>query len=214
LFLLLVIRTPDQQATFLAATKASRWNPLWTLALATGLRRGELCGLRWQDVDLAKGVVRVERSCVQIGKDVVTNDSTKNGTVRRVSIDKATAAALRDLRKQQAAERLAVATGWGDEEDLVFVWPDGTRVLPDFLTKRIVDEQAGLALPQLRLHDLRHTHATTLLRAGMPVHIVSKRLGHKNVTLTLNTYADVIPDDDTTASDMYASLLATRGAQA
>lgn len=74
--------------------------------------------------------------------------------------------------------------------------------------------QLGPGRSRLRLHDLRHTHATTLLRAGMPVHIVSKRLGHKNVTLTLNTYADVIPDDDTTASDMYASLLATGSAQA
>lgn len=179
------------------------------------MRRGELCGLRWSDVDLTKGVVRAERSCVQIGKDVVTNDTTKNGTVRRVSIDKATVALLKELRKAHAAERLATGGGWGNDEDLVFVWPDGTRVLPDFLTKRFVDEQAGVEvaegekpLPRLRLHDLRHTHANTLLRAGVPVHILSRRLGHKNVEMTWNTHADVIPDDDATASDVYAALLA------
>lgn len=88
------------------------------------------------------------------------------------------------------------------------MWPDGSRVLPDFLTKRFVDEHEKQALPRLRLHDLRHTHATTLLRAGVPVHTVSKRLGHKNVTMTLGTYADAIPDDDVATSELYAALLA------
>ncbi|MEA5055134.1 MAG: tyrosine-type recombinase/integrase, partial [Propionicimonas sp.] len=135
--------TPEEQAVFLASpvVLASRWRPVWALALATGMRRGELCGLRWQDVDFAEGIVRAERSCVQIGKEIITNDTTKTGTVRRIAIDRTTLGMLRELRKQQAAERLAMGGAWGNDEDLVFVWPDGSRVTPDYVTKRFIDEQ-------------------------------------------------------------------------
>ncbi len=75
------------------------------------------------------------------------------------------------------------------------------------MTKQIGKEQTGLGLPRLTLHELRHSHATILLRAGVPVHIVSKRLGHKDPSVTLNVYADVIPDDDTSAVDVFSKAV-------
>ena len=89
----------------------------------------------------------------------------------------------------------------------MFTWEDGSRVLPDYLTKTFVTEQRGLGLPRLTLHGTRHTHATTLLREGVPVHIVSKRLGHKDPSVTLNVYADAIPKDDDRAVEVFAKAV-------
>jgi integrase len=101
----------------------------------------------------------------------------------------------------QEAGRGPVAWGavYEDVDGLVFTWENGRPLLPDYVTKQIGKEQTGLGLPRLTLHELRHSHATILLRAGVPVHIVSKRLGHIDPSVTLNVYADVIPDDDTSA---------------
>lgn len=202
-----VVWSPEEQAAFLAARRDSRWYPLWRLALGTGARRGELLALRWQDVSLAGCTVRFGRSAVQVGKDVITNPTTKNGSVRTVNIDEATAAALRELKKRQAEERLAMGGSWGNDEDLLFTWEDGTRALPDFATKKFIDEQAGLSLPRMNLHGTRHSHATALLRAGVPVTTVSQRLGHRNVTVTLNTYSHVLTGDDADVANLFGKLL-------
>ncbi|WP_162799196.1 tyrosine-type recombinase/integrase [Nocardioides sp. 616] len=102
---------------------------------------------------------------------------------------------------------------YADREGLVFTWEDGRPVMPDYITKAFDSLQTSLrktleaasepVFPRLVVHELRHTHATLLLRAGVPVHIVAKRLGHKDPSVTLNVYADVIPDDDTSAVDIF-----------
>lgn len=198
--------TGQQQRAFLAGVESSRWVMVWTLALATGMRRGELCALDWAHVSLETGHVVVERSATQIGQEVVTTD-TKNHENRTIAIDPQTLAALRAWRKMQAAERLQWGPAYANETDLVFTWEDGSRVLPDYLTKTFVTEQRGLGLPRLTLHGTRHTHATTLLREGVPVHIVSKRLGHKDPSVTLNVYADAIPKDDDRAVEVFAKAV-------
>lgn len=195
--------TAEQLPVFLGAVEASRWAVAWRLALATGARRGELCSLRWRDVDLDAGTVSVERSVTQLGTEVIMSD-TKNHERRTVSIDAGTVAALRAWRKAQAAERLAWGPGYVDVEGRVLTWENGTPVLPDYLTKQFVKAQAGTGLPRMTLHGTRHSHATILLRAGVPVHIVSKRLGHKDPSVTLNVYADAIPQDDDRAVEVFS----------
>jgi integrase len=187
--------TGELQRTFLESVQASRWYPLWMLALASGMRRGELCGLRWSDVDLAAGMVGVERSTTQVGNERITTD-TKNHERRKVSLDPTTVATLKAWRKLQTAERLEWGPAYQDVDGLVFTWEDGSSVLPDYMSKTFVKAQAGLGLPRMTLHGTRHSHATTLLRDGVPVHVVSKRLGHKDASVTLNVYADSIPEDD------------------
>ena len=109
---------------------------------------------------------------------------------------------------RQAEERLAFGPAYADVEGLVFTWQDGRPVMPTTSPRRSrrprrPSAAAEAALPLLVVHELRHTHATLLLRAGVPVHIVAKRLGHKDPSVTLNVYADVIPDDDTSAVDVF-----------
>lgn len=205
--------TGAQLGAFLEHIADHRWLPLWQLAASTGMRRGELAGLAWRRVDLEAGTVAVEVSTTQIGNDRVTT-TPKNHERRTIAIDAHMVAALRAWRKQQAAERLAMGPAYADVEGLVFTWEDGRPVMPDYMTKAFESLQASLrktlegtgqaTFPRIVVHELRHTHATLLLRAGVPVHIVAKRLGHKDPSVTLNVYADVIPDDDTSAVDVFS----------
>lgn len=191
-----------QIRTFLDHTSETRLHPVWQLAAATGMRRGEMMALTWADVDLDAATVSVERSTTQVAQDRVTTD-TKNHESRVVNIDAHAVAVLRSWRTQQTAERLqwgpAYATGGH-----LFTWENGAPYLPDYITKAFIKAQAGAGLPRIVLHEVRHSHATALLRAGVPVHIVAKRLGHKDPSVTLNVYADVIPADDDKAADVFS----------
>jgi integrase len=199
--------TGAQLRTFLdGLDETDRWATLWTLAAATGARRAELLALRWADVDLEAGVVHVERSVTQVRQQRLYA-SPKNHERRDVTIDPRTVAALRGWRKQQMAERLAWGAAYQGAEDLIFTWEDGRPVLPDYITKAFGRLTAGLKVPRLKLHELRHSHATVLLRDGVPVHVVAKRLGHKDPSVTLNVYADAVPDDDGRAVETFAKAV-------
>lgn len=196
--------TGAQVAAYLQhpTVKDHRFNALWTLFLATGMRRGEVCALRWQDVDLDAGVVHVDRAVTYLERERVYT-TPKNHERRDVTIDPRTVAALRAWRKEQAAERLKWGQAYTDIEGVVFTWENGAPITPDYVSKAFVDLQAGQGLPRLKLHEARHTHATVLLRDGVPVHVVAKRLGHRDPSVTLNVYADAIPDDDGRAVDTF-----------
>lgn len=228
----LAIWDDAQQARFLdsVAARDSRWWTVWRLALASGMRRGELCALTWAAVDLDAGTVRVNRSAAQIVQRVVTTD-TKSGEDRTIALDPATVTALKAWRKQQATEQLAAGSAWQDTEGLVFTWADGSRVLPDYLSKAFIEQQgnanaeqtaaddlvtklverelerSGALLPRLTLHGCRHSHACTLLRAGISVHVVAARLGHADPSLTLRVYSHAIPSDGAGAAAAFARAL-------
>ena len=195
--------TGQQLQTFLGALPdTDRLAPLWTLALASGMRRGELLALRWSDVDLETGLIAVERSVTQVGLDRIYT-TPKNHERRDVNVDARTVAVLKAWRMVQLSERLAWGEAYQGEDGMVFTWQDGRPVRPDYVTKAFVTSQAGIDVPRLKLHEARHTHATILLRAGEAVHIVAKRLGHKDASVTLNVYADAVPDDDSRAVDVF-----------
>lgn len=202
--------TGAQLASFLGLVAEDRWRPMWQTFASTGMRRGEVAGLRWAEVDLDAGTIAVERSTTQLGQQRVTT-TPKNHERRTVAIDQELVAELRAWKVQQAAERLAFGPAYADVEGLVFTWQDGRPVMPDYITKTFDRIQKATvstpALPRLVVHELRHSHATILLRAGVPVHIVSKRIGHKDPSVTLNVYADVIPDDDTSAVDVFSKVV-------
>lgn len=208
--------TGSQIAAFIEHVEGSRWAPLWELAVGTGMRRGELMALAWSDIDLEAGTLNVERSTTQLDQKRVTT-TPKNHECRAIALDDHLVASLRTWRTKQAAERLAWGPEYENVEDLVFTWQNGAPMLPDYVTKTFGKLQAEVneartsaeldPLPRLTLHELRHSHATLLLRAGVPVHIVAKRLGHKDPSVTLNVYADVIPDDDTSAVDVFSKVV-------
>jgi len=130
--------TGAQFATFLEHVDGDRWMPLWHLAAATGLRRGELMALRWDLVDLDAGTLSVELSTTQLGQARVTT-TPKNHERRTLALDAHTLAMLRTWRTTQAAERLAFGPAYTDTDGLVFTWEDGAPVLPDYVTKTFDD---------------------------------------------------------------------------
>lgn len=195
----------SQLAAFLAHDH-ERFTALFAVSAATGMRRGEVLALRWDDVDLDRRLVHVARS-VTLVNGVLIYGTPKNHERRDVQIDATATAALRAWRVQQTRERLA-ATQWADETGLVFTTPDGTLLRPDEASRQFQRAQTTVTgLPRLKLHELRHTHATLLLRGGVPVHVVAKRLGHKDPSVTLNVYADAVPDDDGRAVDAFAKAV-------
>lgn len=190
---------------FLEATAGDRWAPIYDLALNTGLRRGELAGLRWADADLDTAVLRVRRNRVTVDHKV-HDGVPKSGKARVVDLDPATVTMLRIWRRRQIEERLAWGDAWIDTGHL-FTREDGTAVHPAAISwnfKRLI----GIAgVPPIRLHDLRHTHATLGLAAGVPVKVMQERLGHATSQITLDLYSHVIPGMGADAAVKIAGLL-------
>lgn len=183
---------------------------LWFLFLTTGMRRGEAVGLRWTDVDLGGGVLSVSRAVASVdGGAVETEPKTAKGR-RAIALGPSTVDALRQHRDRQLAERELVGGGW-TESGSVFTYPDGRTLHPDHVMvvfRRLV---AGLGVPQIRLHDLRHTAATLALVAGVHPKIVQERLGHSSIGITLDTYAHVVQGMQADAAAKVAGLLLLAG---
>lgn len=184
------------------------------LALTTGARLGELLALRWSDIDLDAGVAQIRRTVVEHmvgqGKDSwYSFKEPKSGHGRSVDVGAATTSRLREHRKAQAEMRLAAGTQWCDL-DLVIATPTGRPIRPSTTSGRFRTVVGNANLSGVRFHDLRHAHATFLLKAGTPPHVVSKRLGHSTVAFTLQVYAHVLPGQQREAADtIEATLLGT-----
>ncbi len=188
----LVTWTPEQARAFLTATSRDRLHPLWTVMLSTGLRRGEVLGLRWEDVDLDAARLSVRQSVV-VSKGVVLLAEPKTAAGRRsVVLYSQTVEALRRHRRAQAAERLLIGPGWA-ESNLVFTTTVGTVIHPRNLARDFHLACARAGVPSVRLHDLRHTAATLALTAGAHPKQVQEMLGHARVAITLDVYSHVTP---------------------
>ncbi|MPZ51025.1 MAG: tyrosine-type recombinase/integrase [Dehalococcoidia bacterium] len=175
------------------ATSEDRFHALWVLLTTTGLRLGEACGLQWKDIDLERGSLTVRRALQrQKGVGFVFVEPKTRLSQRKVHLPPGTLAVLSAHRKRQLEERLKAGAFW-QEQDLVFCRPAGspleaTNLLPEF--HRAL---AKAALPKIRIHDLRHTAATLLLKMGEHPKVVQEMLGHSTITLTLDTYSHVVP---------------------
>lgn len=191
---------------FLDATKETRLYPLWHMMAMTGLRRGEALALRWEDVDLKAGRLAVRRSLVPLGaKVIVSEPKTRRGN-RLIALDKTTVAALKKRRKEQLAERLAWEGAW-EESGLVFTRENGSLIHPERVTKAFASAVRKAGVPVIRLHSLRHTHATLGLAAGIHPKIISERLGHSTVSLTLDIYSHAVPALSEEAANVIAALV-------
>jgi integrase len=185
--------TPEQADAFLISTRDHRMHALYVLALTTGMRQGELLGLRWSDIDWNAGTLAVRRALQwQRGIRLAFVEPKTARSRRKIHLSQTPLTALRAQKDRQAFDRHNTGSAWTDNA-LVFWNAVGEPLSPTNETKRF--QRAGVAagVPPIRFHDMRHTAATILLAKGVHVKVVSEMLGHSTITLTLDTYSHVIP---------------------
>ncbi len=185
--------TEEELLKFFEVAKDDRLFAAYVLAATTGLRRGELLGLCWDCVDLDNGVITVQRQLLVLKDGLSLEETTKSKSGRRsVSLTDDAIRELKAYRKRQAQEKLLMGEAYRDN-GLVFCKEDGTPIDPREFTKRFQRWLAKAGLPKVRLHDLRHTHASLLLARGVHPKVVQERLGHSSITMTLDLYSHLTP---------------------
>jgi integrase len=191
--------TAEQTADFLAAAAGHRLFPVFHLMAVRGLRRGEACGLRWDDLDLDEGLAYVNRQVQPDGTGQLRAGPLKSESSRRaVALDPGTVTVLRAHRETQQRAFAAI----GKEPGWVFAAADGGPLAPDHLTLEFTSLVKAAGLPPVRLHDLRHGAATLMLAAGADLKTIADQLGHSSVVLTADTYLSVAVELGlTTAAD-------------
>ncbi len=202
------VYTPEEVRALLAAADMEAY-PLLLAALTTGFREGELFALRWSDVDFQSGTLTVRRRYYRGHFD----DPKTTESARTIAIPQVLSEALTTLRRRQAERKLSLGAGWHDH-DLVFAGPDG-RPLHQSWAERALHRTARKAgLRALRIHDLRHCHASLLIAMGENIKTVGTRLGHTDVRTTLSLYTHLLPEADRTAAgrmdEMLGHALGTR----
>jgi integrase len=183
----------EQVRALFEAAREDRLEALYAVAVTAGLRRGELQGLKWEDLDLEAGTLQVRRTLSEPRGGYIF-EAPKSGKGRNIRLTQRATAALREHRKRQLEERIRLGTLWQDHS-LVFPSGAGTPLSGGNLNRtfKALLKRAGLS-SMIRFHDLRHTCATLLLKQGVNPKFVQELLGHRDVSLTLNVYSHVLPD--------------------
>jgi len=198
--------TKEQLKAFLEAVADDRLSALWYTIAFTGMRRGEALGLRWRDVDLENSRLSVRRALIPINREVVVSEPKTAKGRRVVALDPSTIEVL----KAQAARQLNEQDEWDEawiDSGLVFTAENGGPLDPESISRYWRQAVKKSMLPPIRLHDLRHTHATLALQAGIHPKVVSERLGHATVSITLDTYSHAIPAMQEEAAALIAGLV-------
>jgi integrase len=203
--------TPEEARAFLAAVKGDRLGALYSVALTMGLRQGEALGLRWTDIDLRLGYLRVSKQLQRIdGKAQFVEPKTPRSR-RMIAMPTSIVNALKEHHSRQQAEKAEAKEHW-TENELVFATPHGKPIDPTRVSKQFHLHLARAGLPQRRFHDLRHSCATLLLVQGVSPRVVMDVLGHSQIAQTMNTYSHVIPELRRQAAERMEDLLNNREA--
>lgn len=201
---------PEQANKFLAEVRSFRLGVVYEVAIRTGLRRGEVCGLRWQDVSFTDKELVVRVQLVEAGGAVTEGEiKTKSGQDRVVALDDALVDALAAWKLHQDDEREL----WGDayqDSGRVFTYENGMELKPRYVARYFDTYTAKAGLPKIRFHDLRHLHASLLINAGIPLAVVSKRLGHSTIAVTVDLYGHLMRDANRDAAEAAAAMLLPR----
>lgn len=197
--------TPTELAAFLLTTKDDRLATMYRLFAFTGMRRGEVAGLRWCNVDLTVGQIHVREQRVQLGYAVEVGPPKSDAGMRTVDMDGELVEALRAHGIAQGAERLLAGAAWVGQ-DHVFTKENGEPLHPEYISRRFGRLTKKAGLPVIRLHDLRHTHASHALAVGVQMKVVQERLGHSTMALTADTYTHVMPKVRADAAELIARL--------
>jgi integrase len=197
-----------QTKAFLETSRGGLFEALYVLAVTAGLRQGELLGLKWEDVDLDAGTLRVRRTLLGSKKGVPLFGSPKTAKGKRsVRLTDKAVEALRRHRELQLEQRQRLDELW-KEHGLVFTTQIGTAInRHNLITRSFKPLLARAGLPEIRFHDLRHTCATLMLCGKIHPKVVQELLGHANVTITLDTYSHVLPNMQGQAAEKMDALL-------
>jgi integrase len=197
--------TAEQLRLFLRAAAGRRLFAAFWLSAMTGMRRSELLGLRWPDIDLDKATVGINRGLVAIGYELHESRGKTDNSRRSIDLDPTTITVLRARRALQAAEYDAIGIedpGW------VFTSTEGRPVHPHSISQAFERIARRAGVPVIRLHDLRHTHGSLLIKDRVPVKVVSERLGHANIAFTIETYQHLLPGMQADAARTFEGLIA------
>jgi integrase len=198
----------EELRTFLTGCETSDNHPLWRLASHTGMRRGEVLGLRWRDVDLEASRLSVRQQLVRNGAKVGFGPPKTAKGRRSLALDAGTVEILKAHRDSQHKGRWKLGAAYGDL-DLVFARNDGSPLDPDVVTAQFDRQLVKLGIRRIRLHDLRHTHATLGLAAGIHPKVMQERLGHSSIAVTLDLYSHVVPAMQEDAASRIAAVVAS-----
>lgn len=177
--------------TFIEEAYKTPFGDAITFMLLTGIRAGEMRGLRWSDVDLHEGTITICRQLAYANRAYVIQ-STKNGKQRKFPLPEAAAKLLRKYRVSQIEQRMRMGEKWVEDElstDLVFRMPDGSHYKPRAINNAVKQAGATVGLPGMTPHDLRHTFAVSALRSGMDIKSIQSVLGHSSASITLDVYS-------------------------
>jgi integrase len=181
----------DELRQFLASIEDGEWYVPIYLAANTGMRRGEVLGLTWRNVDLDNARLIVEQQVQSVEYEARVADVKTAGSRRTIDLDPRTVAVLKTWRRHQLERHLS--TGRRTDDEFVLTHPDGGSIHPDLFSQSWSRLMEKSDVRRIRLHDLRHTHASILLKAGVPVKVVSERLGHSSPAFTMTVYQHVLP---------------------
>ncbi len=204
--LLAEAKKPTKRAKARGTLSSQPWfYPAVAFAACTGARRGEVLAVKWTDLDLDNASVTI-RSSLSEPRSGLAFKEPKNGKTRSIVLPSQLVAILRTHKAKQASERLALGEGY-QEQGLVMAQPDGTPVPPWNFGAAFKDLVARAGVTPITLHDLRDTHASLLAKAGVPIEVVSQRLGHSGIGVTVERYLTVYTSRDAAAAEAFARLI-------
>lgn len=205
--LLEAARNPSPRAVRSGGPTAEPWfAAAVAFSIYTGARRGEVLGLRWSDLDLESNRVTIRRSLTRTHGKGLFFKEPKNGKARTIALPSPLATILEQHKEKQQAERDLLGDGYKDD-NLVFARPDGSLVSPRNYGTRVVELAERAKVTAITLHCLRDTHASLLAKKGVPLEVVSKRLGHQEIRTTYERYLSVYQERDAQAASALDSLV-------
>lgn len=196
----------DEVAEFLRGAAGQRLFPALHLAVHTGMRRGELVGLKWHDLDATLARISVHRTIQCLAGNPVEFAAKTRSSRRSIDLDPTTMSVLNDWRA-----RLEIAGLPTGPDDWMFCNAKGRLLHPESLSQLFARIVARSGLPKIRFHDLRHTHASLLVAHGVPIKVVTERLGHSHPAFTMHTYQHLLPGMSADAAARFAGLVANAG---
>jgi integrase len=177
------------------------------LLLYSGMRRGELCGLEWKDIDFANHIITIRRTSQYVSKVGIIEKGTKTpSSDRTIKLPTVAIDLLRDYRVWQTEQRLSIGDLWEDYDKIYTTW-NGRPAHPDSITSWFEDFIKRTDLPPIHIHSLRHTNATLMIAGGEDIRTVSQRLGHAQTSTTTNIYAHAIQSADARAAQTLEDIL-------